>query len=112
MDILVLNPFGQTEPNAAENLEPLARDDVDITIENLSEVFPLDYNTYRYNNLKCANAAVEHIIDAEERGFDGVVLSCQAEPGIHDARSVVDIPVVGTMEASCQVATRWGSGSQ
>jgi allantoin racemase len=108
MDILVLNPFGQTEPNARENLERVARDEVNLTIENISEVFPLDYNTYRYNNLKCANGAVEHVVAAEEEGYDGVVLSCQAEPGIHDMRSVVDIPVVGTMEASCQLATSMG----
>lgn len=107
MDVLVLNPFGQTEPNAGANLETVARDDVNVTIENLSEVFPLEYNTYRYNNLKCANAAVEHIVSAED-DYDGVVLSCQAEPGIHEARSVVEIPVVGTMDASCQIANTMG----
>lgn len=107
MDLLVLNPFGQTEPNAGANLKRVARDDVDLTIENLSEVFPLEYNTYRYNNLKCANAAVEHIVSAED-DYDGVVLSCQAEPGIHEARSVVDIPVIGTMDASCQIANTMG----
>lgn len=108
MEILVLNPFGQTEPNASGNIEKVTRDDTNVTIENLSEVFPVNYNTYRYNILKCANGAVEHIINAEEEGYDGVVLSCQAEPGIHEARSVVDIPVIGTMEASCQIANTMG----
>jgi len=105
MKILVLNPFGGTEPNADENLIKVSREDTQIVVENISEVFPLDYNTFRYNLLKCADGAVERIVKAEKEGYDGVVLSCQCEPGLFDARSVVDIPVVGTLEASIHIAS-------
>lgn len=108
MDILVVNAFGASEPSAEKNLSAVSRDDTNFTIETIADVFPLDYNTYRYNLLKCANATVERIIKAEKEGFDGAIISCNSEPGLHDARSVVDIPVVGTMESACQIAGMMG----
>lgn len=108
MKLLVLNPFGATEPYAQENLQKVARSDVILHVENIGDVFPLNYNTYRYNLLKCANGAVERIIKAQDEGYDGVVLSCQAEPGLYDARAVVDIPVVGTLESSIYLACTIG----
>lgn len=108
MDILLLTPFGASEPGGAENVRRIARDDVELTAENQRDIYPLNYNTYQYNVLKSANAAVERIALAEEEGYDGVVLSCQQEPGLHQARSIVDIPIVGTMEASCVVASQLG----
>ncbi len=74
----------------------------------VSEAFPLHYNTYRYNTLKCADAAVERIIAAEREGFDAVVVSCTFDPGVLEAREVVDIPVVGIMEASASMACMMG----
>lgn len=108
MKILVLNPFGATEPFARENLQKVARPDVEIDVVNISDVFPLNYNTYLYNMIKCANAAVERIIKAENEGYDAVVLSCNGEPGLHEARAVVDIPVVGSLEASIHLACMMG----
>jgi allantoin racemase len=108
MKILVLSPFGGTEPYGVENLLKVARDDVELKGENIAEVFPLNYNTFRYNILKCADGAVERIITAEKEGYDAVVLSCQCEPGLLDAKAVVDIPVVGTLEASCHLASMMG----
>lgn len=108
MKLLVLNPFGATEPYAEENLKAVKRDDVEFIVENISKVFPLNYNTFRYNLLKCANGAVERIIKAEREGYDGVLISCQAEPGLYDARAVVDIPVTGSLEASLYLACTMG----
>jgi len=100
MNIFVLSPFGATEPYGEENLRKVARSDAKFAFESLEEVFPLPYNTYRYNTLKCADAAVERIIRAEKDGYDAAVISCMFDPGLFEARAVVDIPVMGTFEAS------------
>ncbi|MFB3906173.1 MAG: aspartate/glutamate racemase family protein [Acidobacteriota bacterium] len=108
MRILVLSPFGETEPYGEENLKTVARADVEFSFESLKEVFPLPYNTYRYNVLKCTDAAVERIVKAEREGYDAVVLSCMYDPGLFEAREVVDIPVMGTLEASGLVCMMMG----
>jgi len=108
MKVFVLSPFGATEPNGEENLRKVARPGTDFVFESLEEVFPLPYNTYRYNTLKCTDAAVERIIRAEQDGFDAAVISCMYDPGLFEARAVVDIPVMGTFEASGLVCMMMG----
>ena len=100
MRILVLSPFGANEPFGEENLRKVARSDTEFDFESLSEVFPLAYNTFRYNALKCADGAVERIIRAQEEGYDAAVISCMLDPGLYEARGTVVIPVTGTFEAS------------
>ena len=53
MRILILSPFGATETGAIENLQKVARSDVELEVDNLNPVFPLTYNTWHYNILKC-----------------------------------------------------------
>jgi allantoin racemase len=108
MRIFVLSPFGKTEPFGRRNLEKVARPDTDFAFECLEAVFPLPYNTYVYNTLKCVNAAVERIVKAEQEGYDAAVISCMLDPGLMEARAIVDIPVTATFEASAHVAAMMG----
>jgi allantoin racemase len=109
MKILVLAPFGAIEPNAKENLEKRARPGTEVTVECLKDVFPLPYNTYQYNLTKVIDGTVERAIRAEAEGFDALVISCMLDPGLIQTRGVVDIPVVGTMEATAHVASMIGN---
>ena len=61
MKILILSPFGATEPYPEENIGKVARGDVSFEVDCLKDVFPLPYNTYRYNVMKCVDGAVELI---------------------------------------------------
>jgi allantoin racemase len=108
MRILVLSPFGKTEPFGRENLERVARSDTEFDFECLDAVFPLNYNTYLYYTLKCVNAAVERVIRAESQGYDAVVLSCMLDPGLLESRGIVDIPVTATFESAAHVASMMG----
>jgi allantoin racemase len=108
MKILVLTPFGATEPGGKENLTKAARPDSEFSLESIEEVFPLPYTTYRYNAMKSVDGAVERIIKAEEEGYDAVVISCTFDPGLFEARGIVDIPVVGILEAAGMVAMMMG----
>ena len=108
MKILVLTPFGATEPGGKENLEKAARPDTEFSLESIEKVFPLPYTTYRYNAMKSVDGAVERIIKAEEEGYDAVVISCTLDPGLLEARGIVDIPVVGILEATVMLAMMMG----
>lgn len=108
MRILVLTPFGRTEPGADLNLRRVARPDTEVAVECIDEVFPLPYNTYRYNTLKCTDGAVERIIQAERQGYDAVVVSCTFDPGVFEARGVVDIPVTGILESAILTSLAMG----
>lgn len=101
MRILVLTPFGATEPGGEENLKQVARAETEFALESIQEVFPLPYTTFRYNAMKSVDGAVERIIRAEKEGWEAVVVSCTFDPGVYEARGIVDIPVVGILEAAC-----------
>ena len=47
-------------------------------------------------------------IDAASDGFDAVIVDCTADPGVADARAVVDIPVIGAGEALRKAIARAG----
>lgn len=48
------------------------------------------------------------VIEAEERGFDGVITDCFGDPAVKAAREIVDIPVVGAAEPSMLFACSLG----
>ena len=47
---------------------------------------------------------VEGVIQAEKEGYDAAIITCYFDPGLDAAREVVNIPVVGTGEASISFA--------
>jgi len=109
MKLLVLCPFGSTEPNGRENLGRIARPGTQFDYESIQEVFPLPYNTFPYNMLKCINGAVERVILAEQQGYDAIVNSCVSDPGLFEMRAVVDIPVTGCFESATLLAATMGA---
>ena len=109
MRLLVLCPFGSTEPHGRENLEKIARPGTEFDYECIRDVFPLTYNTFPYNMLKCINAAVERVILAEQQGYDAIVNSCVSDPGLFEMRAVVDIPVTGCFESATHLAATMGA---
>ncbi|MCL5104644.1 MAG: aspartate/glutamate racemase family protein [Armatimonadetes bacterium] len=109
MKLLVICPFGSTEPFGRENLEKVARPGTEFDYECVKDVFPLPYNTFPYNMLKCINATVERTILAEQQGYDAVVNSCVSDPGLFEMRAVVDIPVTGCFESATHLAATMGA---
>jgi len=55
---------------------------------------------------------LEHTVRAEREGYDAFVLSTMPDPGLQEARSLVDIPVVGygfaAMHTACYLGQRFG----
>jgi len=51
---------------------------------------------------------VENVMRAEREGYDAVAISCFIDPGLDEARSLVDIPVVSSLETSLLVSSTVG----
>ena len=105
MKILVLNPFAG-EAREYERCATVARPDTEITFDTIADVYPLNYVTYIYYRHKCAEAVVERVVRAEQEGFDGVFISCCYDPGLGEARELVDIPVAAAFESAVHWANQ------
>ena len=51
---------------------------------------------------------LKNILRAEKEGFDAVLIGVLQDPGLHEARSIVDIPVLGYGEVSMLTALTLG----
>lgn len=51
---------------------------------------------------------VHNIVDASRDGVDGAMVACSGDPGIIEARGLVDVPVVGPWAASLHLASQYG----
>lgn len=61
--------------------------------------------TRTYNSLQIVQRAYE----AEKKGYDGLIIGCASDLGLKEARSMVDIPVVGSTEATALLACALGN---
>lgn len=64
-----------------------------------------------YFSLLNRQAMVEGFLDAERAGCDAAIVGCFGDPGVREARAVVDIPVFGpgesAMHFACQIGRRF-----
>lgn len=77
-----------------------------VEIHTLQEGYPSPTPAYPhlYNSLQIAKS----IRRAEEQGYDSAILGCMLQGGLKEAKSVVDIPVVGAFESAAWLATTLG----
>ena len=108
MRILVINPFGGTEFRGHDNLERIKRPDTEFEMVNIAEDYPLRNNQWLYFKHACTGPTLEKVMWAEHEGFDGVFISCQLDIGLYEARTLVDIPVTGTLESAALFAYTMG----
>jgi len=51
---------------------------------------------------------VQHVLDAQDKGFDGVIIGCSLDIGLKESREVAQIPVVSSMEAAMYTSCMMG----
>ena len=61
--------------------------------------------TRTYNSIAVAQRAYE----AEKKGYDGFIIGCASDLGMKEARSIANIPVVGSTEATALLACTLGN---
>jgi allantoin racemase len=72
-----------------------------------SRVPHLEYEFYE--NI-AAHEVVREIVGAEKQGYDAAVIGCFYDPGLGEARELVEMPVVGVCEASLSLAAMISAG--
>jgi allantoin racemase len=103
MRILVINP------NTSEAMTRDIHDEAtryarpDTHVETVSPEWGPRSIEGHYDDIVAAAATLE-VVRARSDEFDGVVIACFGDPGLHAAREVSQVPVVGIAEASMLVA--------
>ncbi len=105
MKILVINPnttlsmtkkIGEAARSVAApgtEIEAVSPDKGPVSIEG------------HYDEAYCVPGVVERAIRGSAEGYDGFVLACFDDPGLHSCRTAVAQPVVGICEAAMHAAT-------
>ncbi len=106
--IAFINPFGTPAYDAIieETLIPYAGPGTTVDVIHLEGV-PADIDYYYPTHLMEV-AIVRMVRRLEEEGYDAVVVGCCYDPGVKVARELVDIPVVGPLEAAMNHASYFG----
>lgn len=116
--VVLVEPEGLERAQAVEckrNLFDLLRkrkvieSDTEIGIKSLEKGCELGlYASYSYFALLTIPQVLEAMIQAEREGYDAVTVACSFDPGIEEAREILQIPVVGILEASFAMAQMLG----
>ena len=103
MRILVINPNTSEEmtQDIGQQARKFARPDTEI--ETVSPAWGPRSIEGHYEDELAAVATLE-VIQERASAFDGVVIACYGDPGLHAAREVSPVPVVGIAEASMLMA--------
>jgi len=104
MKIYVINPVITTswEQDTQQEYSSFARPGTLVNTVSL-DWGPASVETRRDDALATPDI-LNKTIQAEKDGFDAVIIDCMADPGLFSAREVVNIPVIGPVEASMHLA--------
>ena len=98
--------FGPVEEREAE-WQALASPGTEVTVKPAGQKGPETVESI-YDVAMSTPWLLEEIRKAEGEGFDAVIIPCMADPGLHAAREISNIPVIGESEISCLLATALG----
>lgn len=83
-----------------------ARPDTEITVVSL-EKGPASIECW-YDEEVAAPWILEKVKDAEDKGYNAVIINCMGDPALYASRELVKIPVIGPCEASMAIASTLG----
>ena len=103
-----INPFGTDAYNGLimETMSPYLTGGAELVVTNTKSC-PENIDYY-YSKHLIEEAIFESCIEAEKAGFDAVIVGCCYDPGVRVARELVDIPVIGPLEATMHMAPYYG----
>ncbi|MEX1172553.1 MAG: aspartate/glutamate racemase family protein [Chloroflexota bacterium] len=106
--IAFINPFGTAAFDAiiTDTLVPYTATGTEVDVIHLDGV-PANIDYYYPKHLM-ELAIFDAVRRLEADGYDAVVVGCCYDPGVRVARELVDIPVVGPLEAAMNHASYFG----
>jgi allantoin racemase len=108
MRIFVINPNTSESMTGhiRRELEKIKRPDTELTVVNPAHG-PVSIES-EYDRAQAVPPMLELVYQANQEGYDAILLACFSDPGIDAAREVSEIPVVGIEEATLHVAAMLG----
>lgn len=109
MRIMVINPNTSIHmtDHIRDELMPLKRADTELTV-TCPDKGPETIES-AYDEAHAAPPTLELVKKANAEGYDAVVIACFSDPGLHAAREISAIPVIGIEESSLHVAAMLGA---
>ena len=106
--ICFLNPFGTDSYDELidSTLRPALHGSTDVEIRHLTHA-PRNIDYYAPKHL-AETEIMMAAVEAERDGFDAFVIGCCYDPGLTQCRELVNIPVVGPLEASVMLSRLFG----
>jgi allantoin racemase len=108
MRIFVINP--NTSESVTEHLRrelaKVKRPDTELTVVN-PEHGPVSIES-AYDEALATPPTLELVRQANQEGYDAIVLACFSDPGLDAAKEISEIPVIGIEEATLHVAAMLG----
>jgi allantoin racemase len=106
--ILVIAPVRETsvgKENTRKIFQKYAWSGTKIDVVDIPEIASLNFVS---ESVLASPLVLAKVVEAEKRGYDGVVISCFLEPGVQIAQESVSIPVLGPMRAAFSLANLLG----
>jgi allantoin racemase len=101
MNILIIIPItGLSNDDIQKRmtyLQSIVRNDTEIVYIQLTDG-PLAIECL-VDHLQAAAEVIKVVPNLEERGFDAIIVWCGGDPGVEEARTLVDIPIIGPGES-------------
>ena len=91
------------EESTYRELDIARRKDVEIGVVSI-EKGPASIES-AYDEEIAAPFILEKVKEAEEKGFDAVIIDCMGDPALRASREMVNIPVIGPCQASLAIAS-------
>jgi allantoin racemase len=108
MRIFVINP--NTSESMTDHirweLERIKRPDTELRVVS-AEYGPVSIES-AYDEALAQPATLERVRQANEEGYDVVILACFSDPGLDAAKEISDIPVIGIEESTMHIAAMLG----
>lgn len=86
----------------------LLRPDTQMDIKSVSPGLERITDGHPYFYFLNKRQIIEKIIEAEREGYDAAVVGCFLDPGVSEARGIVNIPVIGLAESTMHFACQLG----
>jgi len=71
-------------------------------------IVPPDLELHRLTEFRCARQVIRHAVEAQRQGYDAFAIGHFQDGGLYEARSTVDIPVLGLGESAMLYACTLG----
>jgi allantoin racemase len=108
MRVFAINP--STSESVTEHLRrelaKVKRPDTELTVVN-PEHGPVSIES-AYDEALATPPTLELVRQANQEGYDAIVLACFSDPGLDAAKEISEIPVIGIEEATLHVAAMLG----